>query len=176
MLPVVLVRGLGLSGTVLGLFLASGGVGLMAGSLAARPVVRWLGRGRALWISSLALAPAGFAVPLVDRGVWLWIAGAGWLLSSAKIGMDNVVKVTFRQRVTPDAMLGRMNATFRFLLMGALTVAGLLAGVLGASAGARAVLWLGAAVPAVSWLLLFCSPLRRLRELPEPAAPGDPAG
>lgn len=165
MLPVVFVRDLGLSGGALGVFLMSGGVGLFAGSLVARRVGRLLGQGRVLWLTGPALAPVGFLVPLVGRGVWLWLAGLAWLLTGAKIGVDNVIKVSFRQRVTPDAMLGRMNATFRFLLMGALTVAGGLAGLLGESAGARAVLWLGAAVPAVSWLLLYFSPLRRMGTL-----------
>lgn len=174
MLPVVVVRDLGLSAGMLGTLLASGGVGLFAGSLVARRVGRLLGQGRALWLTSLAMAPLGFLVPLVGRGAWLWLAGLGWGLASVKVGIDNVIKVSFRQRVTPDALLGRMNATFRFLLMGALTVGGALAGLLGTYAGARSVLWLGAAVPAGSWLLLYCSPLRRMRVLPEPGAADEP--
>jgi len=174
MLPVVVVRELGLSAGVLGTLLASGGVGLFAGSLVARRVGRLFGQGRALWLTSLAMAPFGFLVPLVGHGVWLWLAGLGWGLTSVKVGIDNVIKVSFRQRATPDALLGRMNATFRFLLMGALTVGGALAGLLGAYAGARSVLWLGAAVPAVSWLLLYCSPLRRMRALPDAGAADEP--
>lgn len=170
MLPVVVVRELGLSAGTLGMLLASGGVGAFAGSLIARRVGRLLGQGRALWLTSLAMSPVGFLVPMVGQGAWLWLAGLGWGLISAKVGIDNVIKVSFRQRVTPDAMLGRMNATFRFLLMGALTVGGGLAGLVGTYAGARAVLWLGAAVPAVSWLLLYCSPLRRMRALPAAGA------
>jgi hypothetical protein len=41
-----------------------------------------------------------------------------------------------------------------------------LAGVLGQLAGVRAVLWTGAVLLAVSWLPIFFSPLRGMRELP----------
>ncbi|WP_141578898.1 MFS transporter [Actinomadura sp. WMMA1423] len=176
MLPVVFVRELGFSGAALGGFLASGGVGLLAGSMAARRVGRRLGQGRALWQTSLWLAPAGLLVPLVGHGAWVWLAALAWVVTAAKIGVDNVIKVSFRQRVTPEALLGRMNATFRFLLMGALTIGGFLAGLIGAHAGPRAVLWLGAAIPALSWLLLYLSPLRRTTTLPDTEAPSPSGG
>jgi predicted MFS family arabinose efflux permease len=175
MLPVVFIRQLGFSGAALGGFLASGGVGLLAGAMAARRIGGRLGQGRALWGTSLALAPAGLLVPLVGRGPWVWLAGAAWLVTGVKVGIDNVLKVSFRQRITPGNVLGRMNATFRLLLMGALTIGGFLAGLIGDQAGPRAVLWLGAAVPAVSWLLLFFSPIRRMSALPGTIGPSDAA-
>ncbi|WP_231329492.1 hypothetical protein [Actinomadura graeca] len=63
-----------------------------------------------------------------------------------------------------------MNATFRCLLTGALAPGALFAGVLGESAGARSALWAGAVILATGRLLIFFSPLRGARELPECAA------
>ncbi|MEV4257765.1 MFS transporter, partial [Spirillospora sp. NPDC049652] len=86
-------------------------------------------------------------------------------VSLVKVGVDNVLLVSFRQRVTPDAMLGRMNATARFLLTGALALGGVVAGVVGQYAGVRAVLWIGVAGLTFRWLITFFSPIRRIGEL-----------
>ncbi|WP_413752139.1 MFS transporter [Streptomyces sp. R-74717] len=129
MLPVLFVRELGLPAGALGLFWAVGGTGLLLGARCARPIAVRLGHGRTLGLAGLCLAPAGLLVPLIDRSAWLWPAGAGWLLAMLKTGMDNVLGVSLRRRMTPDSLLGRMNATFRFLLTGALAVGSAIAGL-----------------------------------------------
>jgi predicted MFS family arabinose efflux permease len=80
----------------------------------------------------------------------------------------NVNQVSFRQRLTPDRLLGRMNATVRFLAWGLSAVGALIGGVLGEFAGARATLWIGAIGVCLAFLPVFFSPLRNLRELPKP--------
>ncbi|MFJ3787674.1 MFS transporter [Kitasatospora sp. NPDC090091] len=168
MLPVLFVRELDLSGSAIGLFFAAGGVGVFLGSLSARWLARRLGAGRVLWLMGLAVAPLGVLIGLVDRGPALWLAGAAWLVTTFKVGIDNVIKVSFRQSATPDALLGRMNATMRVVLTGSLAVGAGLAGVLGEYASPRTALWAGAAGLATVWLPILCSPLRTTRHLPGP--------
>ncbi|MGA4838351.1 MFS transporter [Streptomyces sp. G45] len=175
MLPVLFTRELGLSAGVLGLYWAAGGVGLLLGAACARRLAGRFGHGRALALAGPWLAPAGLAVALVGDGPWLWVAGAGWLVTMAKTGVDNVLGVTLRQHLTPDALLGRMNATFRFLLTGALTVGAVLAGAVGEVWGVRAAVWAGAVCLAGAFLPVLCSPLRTLRELPPAPAAARPA-
>ncbi|MFJ1938710.1 MFS transporter [Kitasatospora sp. NPDC088160] len=170
LLPVLFVRELGLSAGALGLFWAVGGVGILLGSRCARPIAARLGYGRTLGLAGVCVAPAGLLVPLIGHGPWLFAAGAGWLLVSLKTGMDNVLGVSLRQRMTPDALLGRMNATFRFLLTGALAIGSALSGLLGELVGLRATLWCGGAVLAVAFLPVFLSPIRTRRRLPEAEA------
>ncbi|GAA4611423.1 MFS transporter [Actinoallomurus liliacearum] len=165
MLPVVFVR-LGLPGGAIGVFFAVGGAGTLLGSLSARRLARRLGSGRVLWLVGLAIAPTGICVALVDRGPALWLAATAWLLITFKVGVDNVIKVSFRQAVTPDRLLGRMNATMRFVLTGALAVGGALAGLLGQFVGVRAALWAGAVLFALVWVPTFFSPLRTAQALP----------
>ncbi|WP_329192283.1 MULTISPECIES: MFS transporter [unclassified Streptomyces] len=167
-LPLVLVRELALPGFAVGLFLATGGVGILLGSLAARPLCGRLGPGRVLGFLGLAIAPAGVTIALVDRGPALWVAAVGWLLTTFKVGVDNVLKVSLRQSLTPDRLLGRMNATLRMVLTGSLAVGAALAGVLGELVSTRAALWAGAVGLALAWLPIMCSPVRRLREMPAP--------
>ncbi|MBB5101489.1 MFS transporter [Streptomyces spectabilis] len=175
MLPVLFTRELGLSAGALGLYWAVGGVGLLLGAASARRLAARLGHGRALARAGLWCAPATLAVALIGQGPWLWVAGAGWLTATVKTGIDNVLGVTLRQQLTPDPLLGRMNATFRFLLTGALAVGSVLAGVLGELAGVRVAVWAGAVCMACAFLPVFRSPLRTLRQLPEAPAPPRPA-
>ncbi|MEU3186316.1 MFS transporter [Streptomyces sp. NPDC006923] len=167
MLPVLFVRELGLSAGALGLFWAVGGVGLLLGARCARPVARRLGYGRTLGLAGLCLAPAGLLIPLIDRGPWLWAAGFGWTLAMFKTGMDNVLGVSLRQHMTADSLLGRMNATFRFLLTGSLAIGSAVAGVIGQLATVHTTLWVGGAVVATAFLPVFLSPVRTRRELPQ---------
>jgi MFS family permease len=164
MLPVVFLRDLGLGAGPLGLFLGVGGVGALLGAVTARPLAARIGHGRALWLPGLLVAPAGVLVALVDNGAALWLAGFGWLALAWRTGIGNVIGVSLRQRVTPDHLLGRMNATFRFLLTGAIAVGAGLAGLLGQYADARTSLWVGAIGAATTWIPLFRSPLRTLTD------------
>ncbi|GAB3967854.1 MFS transporter [Actinoallomurus acanthiterrae] len=165
MLPVEFVR-LGLPGGAIGLFFALSGVGVLLGSLSARPLARRFGPGRVLWLMGLAVAPFGVLIALVDRGPALWLAAGAWLVTTFKVGIDNVIKVSFRQAVTPDRLLGRMNATMRFVLTGALALGAALAGLLGEFVDVRAALWVGAALFATVWVPMFFSPLRTRNDLP----------
>jgi predicted MFS family arabinose efflux permease len=91
----------------------------------------------------------------------LWAAAAAWFVVTFRTGVNNVLLVSLRQRVTPDAMLGRMTATMRLLLMGAVGLGGLLAGALGEIWGVRSALWLGALIMAATWIPILFSQLRR---------------
>jgi MFS family permease len=176
LLPVLFTRELGLSAGALGLYWAAGGAGILLGARCARPVARRLGHGRTLGVAGLVMAPTALLVPLIDRGPWLWLAGAGWVLVTFKIGVDNVLGVSLRQRLTPDPLLGRMNATFRFMLTGAIAVGSAVAGLIGELAGLRVAMWVGAGCLTLAFLPVFLSPVRRRRELPQPWAPAHPAG
>ncbi|MEV5508253.1 MFS transporter [Streptomyces orinoci] len=169
LLPVLFARELGLPAGALGLYWAVGGVGMFLGARCAAPWARRWGYGHALGLAGLLVAPAALVIPLVDRGPWLWLAGAGWLLATLRTGVNNVLGVTLRQRLTPGPLLGRMNATFRFMLTGALAVGSAVAGLLGEFVGVRMALWTGACCLALSFLPVVLSPVRTRRELPAQA-------
>lgn len=166
MLPVLFIRELRLPAGILGLFWAVGGAGLLLGSRCARPIAARLGYGRTLGIAGVCFAPAGLLVPLIGHGIWLWVAGAGWMLAMFKTGMDNVLGVSLRQRMTSQSLLGRMNATFRFLLTGALAIGSAISGVIGELTTVHITLWVGGAFLATAFLPVFLSPVRTRRELP----------
>ena len=81
----------------------------------------------------------------------------------------NITQVTFRQRITPARLLGRMNASIRFCVWGVMPLAALAAGWLGTWLGTVPALWIGAVVALLSALPVVLGPFWRLRELPSAA-------
>lgn len=153
---VFLVRALRLSPTLIGIVLAVGSVAAMAGAALTPRLARRFGAERIIWLSLAVTAPLGLFGPLAQPG-WLVVL---MVVSSAVGEFGQIVyaisNVTLRQRVVPDELLGRVNATMRFLLMGLFPLGALLGGVLGTVAGARVTLLVCGALILVSWL-----PIRR---------------
>ena len=89
------------------------------------------------------MAPASALMPLASTGVVpaavLLIAG-GAAFGFAVI-VYNVAQVSFRQRVCPPPLLGRMNASVRFIVWGSMPIGGLLGGWLGTHLGVLPTLW-----------------------------------
>lgn len=137
---------------LLGAFLAVGGVGSLLGARLAPWLGRRVGVTRAIWLAGLVTAPISLLIPLVGPGPRFAVAAAAWGVTMARVGVDNVLGVSLRQHAAPEVMSGRINATFRFLLFGALALGSLLAGVIGGSAGARMSLWAGAVGLALVWV------------------------
>lgn len=174
MVVVFLPRTLGLTPGEIGLFFGVSGLGGIIGAFVTGPVTKWLGQGRAIWLSALVPSPGLFLLPAAEPGWGVWAAALG--MGAVGIGsvVYNVNQVSFRQRLTPDRLLGRMNATVRFLAWGLSAVGALLGGVLGEFAGARTTLWVAALGICLAFLPVFFSPLRNLRELPEPEPEPEP--
>ncbi|WP_158794956.1 hypothetical protein [Streptomyces sp. NRRL S-337] len=116
----------------LGMVMSPGGIGGFRGALlapvAGRSRSRRLGHGRTLRLVGMLTGPLALLTPFKAPGPLLWAAAAGWMLTIFRSGLANVLAVSTRQTVTLAAMLGRMNATYRFLPTGALSVGALLAG------------------------------------------------
>ncbi|MCC9174040.1 MFS transporter [Arthrobacter sp. zg-Y179] len=178
MLVFFLPRELGLGAHQIGIVFSVLGIGGLAGALATRRLTLWLGEGPAIWLSMAVTAPFALLLPAAGGGLSVWLGAAGLGVASFGTVVYNVTQVSFRQRLTPDRLLGRMNATMRFLVWGTQPVGALLGGVLGQLYGAEAALWIAAAAACVAFLPVALSPLRRMRKLPDehPALTNPPVG
>ena len=163
---VFLVRDLRLSPSQIGLFFAIGSAGGLLGVALVGPVVRWLGQGPAIWISTGVTAPFSLLLAFAQPGWTTWLAAAGGIMTSVGVVIYNVTQVSFRQGLTPERLLGRMNATMRFLVWGTMPLGGLIGGGLGEWLGARNTILIGAIGACLAFLPTFLSPLRTMRELP----------
>jgi hypothetical protein len=83
----------------------------------------------------------------------------------------NINQLSVRQMITPDRVLGRVNASRRFIVFGIIPIGALLGGAFGELIGVRWTLVTATAVHLVGLLCLIYSPLRTLREPPLPMGP-----
>jgi MFS family permease len=174
-----LVRELGLSAETIGFVLALGNIGLLAGAFAGRPLGAKFGVGWTIIVSAaffgpslvlLALAPAfpSLSVTLITAGLFIGLF--------AQVSY-NINQVSLRQAVTPDAMLGRMNATMRFIVWGTIPIGELSGGILASVFGLVPAIAVGAVGGMFGFVPLLLSPMRSVREIPSSpdAMPGDAA-
>jgi predicted MFS family arabinose efflux permease len=157
----------GLSAGGIGLLATVAGLGSVAGAVLARRVAGVLGRIRTVLVSSLGVGLSSLLVPLTTGGAGLVWFAAGAGLVAFWITVNNVVAVSVRQLLCPDHLLGRMNATGRFLGWATLPLGGVAGGALGTALGLRTTLWLAAAGLLVAPLWLVLSPACRARDLPQ---------
>jgi len=163
---VLLARDLHLSPGIIGLIMSTAAVGGLLGSLAATRVAERLGQGPTIWISIAVSLPTSFVAPFVHRNWTLILLAASFILFWATVVIYNITQVSFRQGLCPPALLGRMNATMRFLVWGTMPLGGLLGGVLGEAIGVRQTLLVAAIGGCVAVFPVYFSPLRNMRELP----------
>jgi len=123
-----LVHRVGLPASLFGVFLLSGAVGAIIGSLIVDRVKRLLGAGLTMAIGNVLFSLAIFAIGLAPQ---LWLAALGFFLSSLGVILWNVLVMSLRQSLIPGRLLGRVHGTWRTLLWGAMPVGSVLGGLLG---------------------------------------------
>jgi predicted MFS family arabinose efflux permease len=158
--------GLALSPGTIGLIFALGNLGVVIGALTGGRVAKAIGVGPTIIGSSALAGAAAFAVPLAPRDDPFWFLVVGGVFLGYAIVAYNVNQVGLRQAITPDRMLGRMNATMRLIVWGTIPVGAMIGGVLGTIFGLVPVLWLAAIGGSLAFLPVLFSPVRSLREIP----------
>lgn len=161
---VFLVRSVHLSAGVIGVLMSAGSIGGVLGAMTASAIARRIGQARTIWVSTLVTAPFGLLIPLTGRGDRLAFYVTGIFAISFGVVVYNVAQVSFRQALCPPRLLGRMNATMRFLVWGTMPLGALLGGALGTWIGLRPTLWVSQVgeVLAAGWVIT--SPLRGMRD------------
>lgn len=169
LLTLVVLRDLGLAPELLGVVFSAGAVGGIAGALFASRISERLGEGPSLRASTLlgTVGVAGFAVAayLPSAGVLPTLTAAECTTSLAVV-VFNMVQVTARQRLCPPPLLGRMNASIRFVVWGVMPIAALLAGWCGGLLGAPVTIIIGALIQGLSAVPFLVSRYGAQRELP----------
>jgi len=169
-LLVYAVRGLHLSPATIGLTFSLGNVGLVAGAAIARRMARMLGVGPTLIAGAaatglayllFAAAPRAAAIPLLALAQFVWSLGAV---------LYYVNGISLIQTITPDRLLGRVNASRRFAVWGVIPFGNLLGGALGSALGLRTAIWIGAVGASLSAIPLLLSPMRRVHAVDDAVA------
>ena len=116
-----------------GLLVTAGGVGAVAGGLAAAPLARRFGRTATLVAGSTGAALTLGALGLTDHAV---VAAVLFAVGAAGVMFWNVLTMSLRQALIPEELFGRVQGGYRTLVWGGIPL-GALAG--GALAGATSV-------------------------------------
>jgi MFS family permease len=167
---VLLARQLHLSAGWIGLISSTSAIGGLIGARVAARFAARVGQGPAIWLSILAVSPTGFVAPFVHRDWTLALLAAAQIVMWGGAVVYNITQVSFRQGLCPPELLGRMNATMRFLVWGTMPLGAVIGGTLGSTIGVRPTLFVAAVGGALAFLPIFLSPLRTMRELPSYAA------
>ncbi|MFE3886281.1 MFS transporter [Streptomyces lydicus] len=168
MLPVFLLKEIGVAPWQFGLLSTLGALAGLAASLVAPRLRRRFGEIRMTLVFS-ALAPvAVLAAPLA--GVFREIAVPLIALAEILIGFAivgrSVSTAGLRARVTPNAYMGRVTAAYSVVVQGATPLGALAGGLIANQWSTGTALWAGGLAMGVPLVLLLLSPLRRYRTLP----------
>jgi MFS family permease len=148
-----------------GLLLSAIAAGAMLGGLMGDRIAARLGPTGAIIISYAIFATTDFVrallpniVVVVAMSVTMALAGTVW----------NVVTVSYRQRVIPSHLFGRVNSAYRFIGTGSIAIGALIGGQLAHVIGLRAPFFIGAAITAVALILALPTLLSEEFVLTEP--------
>lgn len=148
LVPIVILRLLGFSAFQYGLIMTLGAVGGLLGAGAAGRIARRIGTANAVRFSTLAGALSVFCYPfalaLPDRASSLVVLIAGSFIGNGAVLTYNVTQVSLRQRLCPPHLLGRMNASVRFIVWGIMPISALAAGWASEAIGVGNFLWITA--------------------------------
>ncbi len=162
-----IVRELELTPVLIGLVITFGGPGTLLGAVLAQRITKRLGLGPTISISLLigAMARSLLLLAAPPMPVIMTFLILESLIFGFVVIVLNINVVSLRQSITPDRLLGRVNATARFIVFGIFPIGAVLGGLLGGAVGLRPTLTVAVAGIVLAGGLLFVSPVVRIKEV-----------
>ncbi|MFC5830201.1 MFS transporter [Nonomuraea insulae] len=160
--PLYLVVDLHVEATAYGLLLSASAVGALLGAPLVGGLTARFGIGATLYGSAVLVAVLQLPALATGPGWRLLAFPVASALASAAGVIFNVVQLSYRQRITPEHLLGRVNASMRFIMWGTTPLGGLAGGLLGEWLGGYAVFAAGVIMLALSYLAVVTAPGIRL--------------
>lgn len=170
LVSIFVLRQLHLTPTVFGVVEGIGAGGGILGALATPRLMKRVGEGALIVWAALgsALGSVIFMLAAAFPAASIVFLIAGMFVFSFTVLNYNIAQVSFRQRLCPPRLLGRMNASIRFVVWGVMPVSAAAAGWLGGALGIVPTMWLGVVLSGVATVaILFFSPLRAMKKLPD---------
>lgn len=144
-------REMGLNAVQFGIVMSAAGPGAIIGALISARLVKRLGVAPTILVGIIMSSLSSFTFPLLNGSV---LTVMGVMMSAEFIfGVGSTLwgvnVMSMRQMVTPSELLGRVTASMRTLIIGALPIGAIVGGWLGEWVGLRAALGVGACIAVV---------------------------
>lgn len=159
---------LGLTPVMLGITVASGGFGALAGAIAGPVLAEKFGVGPAILLAALGYGLLSLMIPLAGGApsAAMLVLMIAQFFGDGLVVAGSVIAVSLRQTVLPLTIMGRVGGAFH-VGTGALAIMGaLLGGALAGTVGLRETLFIAAAGLVAAPLFAMLSPLWRLNAMP----------
>jgi MFS family permease len=163
-------RVLGMSPGLMGTAQMLGGVGVLASSLLLKPLTTRFGTGATMLIGLCGTCIGFVLMPAIPRDLFGHPGASAFAYALVVFWLDCGAQLFFlpylalRQHVTPDAFLGRMTSTMRFLTVATAPLGAAGAGMLGERFGVRGGLaWVAAGAVVLTLGTWFGTRLRHIR-------------
>ncbi len=166
-LLVYAVRELGLSAGTIGVVLAVGNLGTLAAALTARRISDRFGVGRTIVLAAVLFCPGSLLIGLAPKDLAIPFITASMLIIGFGGILYNVTAISLIQAITPDRILGRANASRRFVVWGVIPFGALAGGALGSAIGLRETMVVGALGGVLAVVPILLSPVRSVGRMSE---------
>ena len=169
LVPLVILRDLHISPAVFGVIESIAAVGGLLGAVTAAKLSKAIGEGQVIAYSAVLMGFTAFA-PAIAAGssqfVAIVVLCLGQFVGMFTVLTYNITQVSARQRLCPEHLLGRMNASIRFFVWGVMPIGALISGAAATAFGIIPVLWFAAIGVFLSAIFVVVSPLSRMKHLP----------
>jgi MFS family permease len=155
----------------IGLLLGAAAVGTLFASAFAGRLARAVGLGRAFLIGCFLFPAPLLLVPAARGPHWLVIAFLFTAEFVSGIGLMwlDILAGVLQGGLIPHAVRSRVSGAFMVVNYGVRPLGTSIGGVLGTTIGVHRTIWLGAGGALLGMAFLLPSPIRQIREVPEPA-------
>jgi MFS family permease len=158
----------------LGIVLGIGSAGALLGSFVANRLIQKSGVGWTLIISCFMIVIGSFIVPMIPvnaaKYVIIRLLALGQLLSTIGSTVYFITQVSLRQTITPNHLLGRVNASNRFISRSFMPLGALAGGALGSIWNPKLSLLLFGIAFATSAIVLWFSSVAKLKDMADAGA------
>jgi len=166
-------RELDLSPLAIGLAFTIGNLGALLAAFTASRISGRLGVGRTIILSSVFGGPAYLVVPFAPHGnAALAVIVPALIVGTFVNVVYNIAQVSLRQAITPERIQGRMNSVMRFIVWGTIPVGAIIGGALASQIGVKETLIVSGVGCLTPFLPVLFSPVRSIKEMPEPVDDG----
>jgi MFS family permease len=165
-LIVYLVRHLDMSPLTIGITFSLASAGSLVAAFFADKIGTRLGIGRTILAGTIIDGVPFVLVPLAPKSLAIPFITVAFAVGEFGIVLYNVSVISLTQALTPERLLGRVNASRRFIVWGTIPLGSLVSGVLASTIGLRATLFVGTLGVSLAALPIAFSQVRHVKEIP----------